>query len=321
VSPYTMIPNPINLLSFFAGATKKVDLGTMVVVLPWHHPLRVAEDITMLQYMLGGRTPYIGFGRGLAMREFRQLGFDMNESRDRFAESVEIIKLAITQETFTYKGQFWTFENITMRPRPLDPQAIIDNLCLSWGSPSSAPVGARLGLRPLIIPQRAWPEYHEDLAAYSAARKESGYEPVRPRIHLHVFVGETEDEAYEGASRYMPEYGLSAANNYQFTSGHFADTKGYEHYAAMASQIKPEALGQMMLANHVWGTPEQCLAKLEGIAEAFHPDEFMPVFRYGSMSQEVAEKSIDLFAREVLPGLQETPVEPPITYEADRPSS
>ena len=78
-----MIPNPIQLLTFFAGATKRIDVGTMVVVLPWHHPLRVAEDMTLLQYALRGRQAFIGFGRGAARREFGQLGLDMNESRER----------------------------------------------------------------------------------------------------------------------------------------------------------------------------------------------------------------------------------------------
>jgi alkanesulfonate monooxygenase SsuD/methylene tetrahydromethanopterin reductase-like flavin-dependent oxidoreductase (luciferase family) len=62
ISPYTMIPNPVQFLSYIAGATSRIDVGTMVVVLPWHHPLRVAEDITTLQYQLRGRTPFIGFG-------------------------------------------------------------------------------------------------------------------------------------------------------------------------------------------------------------------------------------------------------------------
>src|SRR3984885_3147794 len=74
ISPYTMIPNPLQLLTFFAGATSRIDFGTMVTVLPWHHPLRVAEDITMLQNVLNGRHAFIGFGRGAARREFRQLG-------------------------------------------------------------------------------------------------------------------------------------------------------------------------------------------------------------------------------------------------------
>ena len=122
VSPYTMIPNPVQLLTFFAGATSRMDMGTMVVVLPWHHPLRVAEDITLLQYTLRGRTPFIGFGRGAARREFRHLGFDMNQSKDVFAESIQIIKAAVTQEVFSFHGEHFDFVRTSMRPRPARPR-------------------------------------------------------------------------------------------------------------------------------------------------------------------------------------------------------
>src|ERR1700742_3395322 len=115
VSPYTMIPNPMQLLTYFAGATSRIDFGTMVVVLPWHHPLRVAEDMTMLQNVLNSRRAFIGFGRGAARREFRQLGFDMNESKERFAEAVQIVKLALTQEKFSFDGQHYQMRDITMR--------------------------------------------------------------------------------------------------------------------------------------------------------------------------------------------------------------
>lgn len=315
ISPYTMIPNPIELLSFFAGATKRVDVGTMVVVLPWHHPLRVAEDITLLQYALQGRTPYIGFGRGAARREFRQLGFDMNESKERFAEAAEIVKLAITQERFTFKGQHYQFENVTMRPRPLDPEALIDNLHFSWGSPTSAPVGARMGLRPMIIPQRPWDEYHADLESFAKARAEAGYEASRPRIHMCVYVGENEAEARETAHRYIPEYTISALNNYELTGDHFATTKGYEHYAQMSSVVNRQDMGAAYLDNHVWGTPDACIEKLRSIADAFHPEEYMLVFRFGSMPRDVAEKSMELFSKEVLPAVHEIELADPITYE------
>src|ERR1700749_5127391 len=127
-----MTPNPIQLLTFFAGATSRIDMGTMVVVLPWHHPLRVAEDITMLQYALRGRTPYIGFGRGAARREFRQLGVDMNESKDRFAEAIQIVQLAVRNERFSFHGEHYQFEDVTMRPRPRDAQQLLDAMHFSW---------------------------------------------------------------------------------------------------------------------------------------------------------------------------------------------
>lgn len=308
ISPYTMITNPIQLLTFFAGATKNMDVGTMVVVLPWHHPLRVAEDITTLQYALRGRRSFIGFGRGAARREFGQLGFDMNESQGRFTEAAQVVKLALMNEAFTFHGQYYDFDNVTMRPRPLDAQQLVDDFHFSWGSPSSAPVGATLGLKPLIIPQRPWNDYHGELEGFGAARVAAGHDPARPRIHMCVYVGETEQEAAENAHRYIPEYSRSALNNYELQSNHFGSIKGYEHYAGMADLINTQEMGASYLANHVWGTPSQCVDRLTAIASAFQPEEFMLVFRYGSMPRDIAEKSIRLFASEVLPAVHALPL-------------
>jgi alkanesulfonate monooxygenase SsuD/methylene tetrahydromethanopterin reductase-like flavin-dependent oxidoreductase (luciferase family) len=321
ISPYTMIPNPVQFLTYVAGATSRIDVGTMVVVLPWHHPLRVAEDITMLQYALRGRTAYIGYGRGAARREFRQLDIDMNESRERFDEAIQVVKLALTEERFSFHGKHYTFDDVTMRPRPRDPQGLIDNFHFSWGSPSSAPIGARFGLKPLIIPQRPWAEYHADLEAFAKARAEVGLGPARPRIHMNVFCGATEQEAEEGARRFIPQYADSARRNYELDSDHFATTKGYEHYAERSALLNStgnpaQAMADSYLSNHVWGTPEQCIEKMRGICDAFHPEEFMLVMRYGDMPRDVAERSIDLFSREVLPAVQQIPVEEPIAYAA-----
>ena len=76
---------------------------------------------------------------GAAVAEFRQLGFDMNESKERFAEAVQIVKLALTHEKFSFEGQHYKMEDITMRPRPRDPQQLINDFHFSWGSPQSAP--------------------------------------------------------------------------------------------------------------------------------------------------------------------------------------
>jgi alkanesulfonate monooxygenase SsuD/methylene tetrahydromethanopterin reductase-like flavin-dependent oxidoreductase (luciferase family) len=136
-----------------------------------------------------------------------------------------------------------------------------------------------------------------------------------------VYVGETEEQARENASRFIPEYADSATRNYETYSNHFANTKGYEHYASVArtvasKEVMSKAMGESYLANHVWGTPDQCITKLRAIADQFHPDEFMMVMRYGNMPQDVAEASTELFAREVLPAVHEMSVGEPIEYLA-----
>lgn len=317
VTPYTMVTNPLQLLAYFAGATSRIDLGTQVVVLPWHHPIRVAEDIIMLQHVMQGRTPYIGVGRGAARREFAQLDIDMGESRQRFHEGVEILKLALTEEKFSYKGEIHQLEDVTVRPRPRDPQAILDNLHFSWGSPSSAPIGARHGLKPLLIPQKPLEDYHGDLAEFGKVRTEIGLPQVGPRMHLNVLCAETEEEARKLAELHIPEYTDSAAREYELGGGHFTNVKGYEHYASQATTETQEFrdnMAKMYLANHLWGTPEQILAKMKVLADTFHPEEFLLVFKYGSMSQENAKASMDLFAREVLKDAQAIEVLPPVDY-------
>jgi alkanesulfonate monooxygenase SsuD/methylene tetrahydromethanopterin reductase-like flavin-dependent oxidoreductase (luciferase family) len=186
----------------------------------------------------------------------------------------------------------------------------MDDFHFSWGSPSSAPIGAAFGLRPMIIPQRAWEEYHVELAEFYRARAAAGYGPTRPRMHLNMYCAQTHEKAEEGAQKYIRQYADSARRNYELDSDHFKNIKGYEHYALRAEQAAAmrDAMGDMYVANHVWGTPDECLEKLGKLSAAFSPEEFMLVCRYGDMPQDVAEKSIDLFAKEVLPGAHEIPV-------------
>jgi alkanesulfonate monooxygenase SsuD/methylene tetrahydromethanopterin reductase-like flavin-dependent oxidoreductase (luciferase family) len=80
-SGYEMTPNVLQFLTYMAGRTKTVRLGSMVVVLPWHNPLRVIEDVTQLDYYSGGRA-ILGIGRGLGAMEFGGFGIDMSDTRD-----------------------------------------------------------------------------------------------------------------------------------------------------------------------------------------------------------------------------------------------
>jgi alkanesulfonate monooxygenase SsuD/methylene tetrahydromethanopterin reductase-like flavin-dependent oxidoreductase (luciferase family) len=311
VSPYTMITNPLQALAFFAGATTRIDVGTMVVVVPWHNPLRIAEDMTMLQHLLRGRDAYIGVGRGLGRREFKALGVDMNTSAERFSEGVEVIRLALSEEKFSYEGRHYQYENTTMRPRPRDGRRLLQNMCFAWGSPTSAPVGARHGLRPMIIPQRPFEQYLAELEAFNEAAVQAGHEVTRPRIHLHMYCHEDATVAEAAARQHIPEYVRSAMLNYELLGEHFKSLRGYEHYAGRLAGRSHDELSEAWVKNGVWGTPQMCLEKIEALCDIFHPEEFMLTGRYGCMRHDVSRKSIDLFAREVLPAVKEIRVQEP----------
>jgi alkanesulfonate monooxygenase SsuD/methylene tetrahydromethanopterin reductase-like flavin-dependent oxidoreductase (luciferase family) len=307
VTPYLLVPNPLSLLTYFAACTERIDVGTMVVVLPWHHPVRVAEDMVMLQTMLGpDRRAIVGLGRGAGRREFGALGVSMNDSREMFKESVEIIRLAIGTDRFEFHGNHYDIAEMSLRPTAPNRQ-LLDDLHCAWGTPSSAPMAAELGLKPLIIPQKAWKEYDAELAEFANIRDAGGHHPVQPKIAVWIYCAENEEDARRGAERNLPEYQDSANRHYELGGSHFADLKGYEHYAKYAETLGVgggQHLGDVWLDNHVWGTPQQCIDRIAAINAHMGPDELIIVPRYASITAEEAERSMRLFASDVLPSVK-----------------
>ena len=114
---YAMSPAPLQLLAYFAGRTRRIALGTAVIVLPWHDPIRVAEGIALLDIMCGGRCLF-GFGRGAASVEYAGMRIAMGEARGRFAEAAQIIVMALRQPEFEFQGEFYTIPRTSIRPRP-----------------------------------------------------------------------------------------------------------------------------------------------------------------------------------------------------------
>src|SRR6185437_16640123 len=111
---YAMSPSPTQLLSYYAGRTRRITLGTCVIVLPWHDPIRVAEQIALLDVMSGGRT-LMGFGRGAASTEYAGFRIPMEEARPRFVEAAQLIIKALTNDVFEWKGEFFNIPPTSIR--------------------------------------------------------------------------------------------------------------------------------------------------------------------------------------------------------------
>src|SRR4249919_1118957 len=100
-SDYYPTPSPLLLMAHIAAKFPDLSLGTSVLVLPWYHPLRLAEEIAMLNSLTSG-TLHLGIGRGTAKMEYDAYGVDMNEGRARFAENFQIVEQGLSGETFTH---------------------------------------------------------------------------------------------------------------------------------------------------------------------------------------------------------------------------
>lgn len=118
---YTMCPDVVQFLSYMAGRTKTVRLGSMVVVLPWHDPMRVAEQISMLDQLSGGRM-ILGLGRGAGKVEFDGFRLDMGDSRDLFVEYGEALLRGLETGVMQYDGKHYRRPSRS-GPRPSNPSA------------------------------------------------------------------------------------------------------------------------------------------------------------------------------------------------------
>jgi alkanesulfonate monooxygenase SsuD/methylene tetrahydromethanopterin reductase-like flavin-dependent oxidoreductase (luciferase family) len=309
VTPYQMAPNPLQFMTYMAGRTERIELGTMVTVLPWHQPLRLAEQVTFLQEVMGEhRSVRLGVGRGIGRREYGALGVDMEESRDRFQEVLDIVKLAITQDRFSYEGKIFTIPETEMRPHCRNGQKIIDHMLCAWGSPQSVAIAAANGLKAFVIPQKPMEEYGPELEEFSRVRAEHGYGPSAPAIVVWAYCSENEEDARETSERYLETYVDSAYRHYEFFGTHFDKLPSYAHYAERAAKVRDSKTieeSNYLVSDHMWGTPDQCIERIERLMGRTNCDEVILHVRYGGMPVDKGVKSMRLIADEVLPALHE----------------
>ena len=305
---YAMSPSPTQLLTYYAGRTRRIALGTAVIVLPWHDPVRVAEEIALLDVLSGGRCLF-GFGRGAASVEYAGFRIPMEEARPRFVEAAKIVVKALTEEVFEWDGEFFKIPRTSIRPRPIShPER---RFYASSVSPESAEVMARLGFGLLVIMQNEWPKAAEDIKRYRDLTAAVGHTPRPPIILTNISVAESRDEAQERAVKYLARKFDSIDKHYKFSDGHLASVKGYEFYGGMAktyskmqdASYRAKAT-EFYVRIQVVGTPDECIQQIGELQRLTGLDHLVTEFGYGGMPHEEAQGNMRLFADRVMPVLQ-----------------
>jgi alkanesulfonate monooxygenase SsuD/methylene tetrahydromethanopterin reductase-like flavin-dependent oxidoreductase (luciferase family) len=293
-SPYAMTDNPLQILAYFAGRTQRVGLGTMVVVAPWHDPVRVAEEIAVLDHLAQGRPLYLGFGRGAAQREFDGMRVERDHSRGRWEDALEIVRRALTSNQFSYQGEHHAVTDIAMRPRPRSTDLTTRMYC-AWNSEESLQFAAHGGFGQLFISLQSWDHAATATATFNQVRASHGWEPVDPLAVVFVYCRDTETDAAAGRA-YLADMMDASVHHYDLLPG-IREQVGHgpsdDELLAM--------LRESFVALNVVGTPEHCTQKLRAIADTIHCAGFITVFHFGDMPFAEAEQSMRLFADAVLP--------------------
>ncbi len=303
---YAMCPDVLQFLTYMAGRTRTIQLGSMVLVLPWHDPLRVAEQIAVLDHMSDGRL-ILGLGRGTGKVEFDAFRFDMADARPAFKEQAEAVLGALETGFMEYDGTYVRQPRAALRPAPF--KSFRGRTYSATVSPESAEIMARLGTGVLIVPQKPWHLVADETATYRATYREAiGEEPPPPIVAGWTYVDDNADRAEERARRWLSGYWDSVIAHYEFDQPHLKSTPGYEFHGLMYDRLTAPGGMQKMTEFYIglqpWGTPDQVADKVQSFCDLVGADSFIGVFRYGGMPADEAERNLRLFAAEVKPRLQ-----------------
>lgn len=303
---YAMSPGPLQFLAYMAGKTKRIQLGTHILVLPWHKPERLVGEIAELDNLSNGRF-ILGIGRGLGKHEFDGFGLDMTETRDRFWETAQAVVQGLEQGYIEYSGKYVNVPKRMIRPAPV--RSFRDRTYGAAVSPESLDQMAELGSGLVIIPQKPWEVVERELVQYRTKFEElQGRSAPKPVVAVHLYVDHDSVKATELGQRNNQMYYHRIMEMYGLNKTHLQNTKGYEYYGKTAARIAEsgEDKAAEHYANlHVYGNPRECMEKIEWIKRTIDADHLVCFFAYGGFSYDQSRASLELFNEEMRPVLQE----------------
>jgi alkanesulfonate monooxygenase SsuD/methylene tetrahydromethanopterin reductase-like flavin-dependent oxidoreductase (luciferase family) len=303
---YSFCPDNMQFLSYLAGRTSTIGLGTAAVILPWNEPLRVAEKIALLDELSGGRVRF-GMGRGLSRREYEPFrDIEMDESRGRFDEAAPMILEALETGFIEGSGAFYPQTRTELRPRPT--RTFKGRTYAVANSADSVEIAAKIGARMIMFAERSWDSRMVGIQRYRDQYKVHHGAEAPPVLTCDfIYCDENAARGEELANQYLGSYLGSLLDHYELMGEHFSKLVGYEGYGKNAEMMR--AIGESgflkgFKAANAYGTPDQILRSLESRYKVLGTFEQSTSFRFGGISYEHAEKSMRLFAKEVLPVLK-----------------
>jgi alkanesulfonate monooxygenase SsuD/methylene tetrahydromethanopterin reductase-like flavin-dependent oxidoreductase (luciferase family) len=284
-----------------AARTKRIRIGTAVSVLPFHNPIVVAEEAAMLDILSGGRL-HFGVGSGYQRQEFDGLGINIDESRARFREAVEVLTSAWTEERLTYHGQFTNVDDLWIIPKPLQKPHPPLYIAVST-SPASVEYAASRNIQVIVggptdimgqAPQvvQLW---REQMEKYGHAHAH-----IHPPVSKSIYVAPTLEEANtdpigreDFSLKILAQIGSPLSKDGRIPPG-------YETWANRqqdrARALDPGHAGLPPLR----GTPEVVSERLKMVQEQGIQHIFGS-FGFPGLPHEKVMRSIEMFATQVMP--------------------
>jgi len=318
-SPYGLMNSPNLLAASAAQRTRRLKLLVYGNLLPLHDPLRLAEELAMLDCLSNGRI-VSGFARGIP-REYNVYKVRLGESRARFEEAWEIIRRAWTEEVFSHEGKFWQYEDVAIWPRPVQqpyPPVWVpvtgSKETIEWAGRWNVPI------TPGLLPIRG---VREDIIRYYArclAHHGHRLTPDHLIIQASVYVADSKAQAVKEAGPYLLYF-----NQTLFSHGNISEAAKQRDVGYLSASsfdyMRPENVPFVSGARErfrdmtmqtverdaegmPWGKPDEIIERLVDAANHAGASTLLVNMNRGAMPQEMFLHQIERFGREVLPALQ-----------------
>jgi alkanesulfonate monooxygenase SsuD/methylene tetrahydromethanopterin reductase-like flavin-dependent oxidoreductase (luciferase family) len=290
-TPLGMAPSPSVYLSAIAQRTRRLNFGPLVYTLALYHPLRLAEEICMLDQASRGRF-LLGVGKGISPIEVGYYGVDYKNADKMFAESFTVIMQALTQKTVDFDGEFFKFRNVPMEVWPFrEPHP---PLWYGVVNPDSAERAAKAGMN--LMSNATAATVKAKVARYkSAYQGKPGTEKPRFGMIRYMVLAETEEKALEVGRRAYRRWWAS-----------FMALWLKHGIPPTNVSYPPEIDGQMADGRAIATTPQKALELLRAQMAESGANYLVGRFAFGDLSLSESTRSLELFQRHVMPGLRES---------------
>ena len=290
-TPLGMAPSPSVYLAAIAQRTRRLNFGPLVYTLALYHPLRLAEEICMLDQMSRGRF-MLGIGKGISPIEVGYYGVDYKNADRMFAESLAVILQALTRKTIDFEGEFFRFKDVPFEVWPFrEPHP---PLWYGVVNPDSAERAAKAGMN--FISNSTAAMVKAKVARYSAAHKATPGQPA-PKFGMnrYMVLADTEEKALEIGRRAYRRWWTSFMHLW------------HKHNTAPNNvSYPPEIDGQIADGRAIVTTPAKALELLRGQLAESGANYLVCRFAFGDLSLTESLRSLELFQRHVMPALRES---------------
>jgi alkanesulfonate monooxygenase SsuD/methylene tetrahydromethanopterin reductase-like flavin-dependent oxidoreductase (luciferase family) len=293
-STYGYMGRPVQVATYLAARTSRVRVGTAVIVVPLHHPLVIAEEIATLDVLSNGRCD-IGLGRGYQYYEFERLGLELDSARARWDESIDILTTALAGQPFSYHGELFDIPETSVFPVPL--QKPHPPFWVTAQSPESVEATVRRGFNLLTggfgVPVERMAEFRVLFDRLIAEARPACLPEVG--VQRAVYVTEDAQDARDAAehARWNMRVTLSLRNHYEQVDRGRA--------VAVPMPTREPSTDDLLERFLVIGTPDTVIRQIQRIKELVGINHFNCSFWFGDLDQKRVLKSMELFAREVMP--------------------